>query len=149
MNSICPKDKINIMIVFFVIFSFLLILVSLFNTKTITSKNMTNIFFPDYMTEYRDLSGQPMNETVITIGLFVMILTILYTVYILYRYKFNHISTLVYLISSVYLFIYGVIVIHFQDPLYTTDDFTFLGCICIIVGVIGIFYKILDALICS
>lgn len=101
------------------------------------------------MTEYRDLSGQPMNETVITIGLFVMILTILYTVYILYRYKFNHISTLVYLISSVYLFIYGVIVIHFQDPLYTTDDFTFLGCICIIVGVIGIFYKILDALICS
>lgn len=157
MKDFCPEDKVSIMIIFFVIFSALYVFMTIFNTKNLENINYTkdskykknNIIFPDEHTVYRDINGYTIKNEMYISGIIFMIITILYTMYILYSYKFTKLSTFVFLLSAFYLLSYGIIIIHFQDPSQTTDDFTFLGSLCIIASVIGLYYKILDTLVCS
>ncbi len=155
MKEYCPEDKVSIMIIFFAIFSILYIFVSVFNYKTLKNINYTkddklnNVIFPDEITVYRDTSGYTINNQLYISGIVITIITILYTLYMFYSYKFTWLSTMLYLLASIYLLVYGIIIIHFQDHEQTSEDFTFLGSICIIASVLGIYYKILDTLVCS
>lgn len=156
MKDYCPEDKVSIIIIFFVIFSILYIFLTIFNIKNLENINYTkdpnlkknNLIFPDEMTVYRDINGYTINNQLYITGIVFTIITILYTLFILYSYKFTIASTIIYLLSAAYLLAYGIIIIHFQDPNQTSEDFTFLGCLCIISSVLGIYYKILDSLVC-
>lgn len=155
MKDYCPEDKVSIMIIFFVIFSALYIFITIFNVKNLKNINYTNgekinnVIFPDEITVYRDINGHTINNQLYISGLVICVITIIYTMYMFYSYRFTWISTVLYLLASVYLLVYGIIIIHFQDPEQTSEDFTFLGAICIIASVLGLYYKILDTLVCS
>lgn len=151
MKDYCPEDKVSIMIIFFVIFSILYIFITIFNTKNLKNVNgkLNNVIFPDEITVYKDTNGHTINNQLYISGIVIMVITILYTLYMFYNYRFTWLSTVLYLLASVYLLVYGIIIIHFQDHEKTTEDFTFLGAMCIIASVLGLYYKILDTLVCS